>query len=308
MFTRQKAKFLTDELSSEGFLPLHQAVEDGNENLVDKLLASGGLPDVQNSSGETPIHYAVLMGRINILRKLVSACSVPDKKHILDIPDIKDKTGVYLAIWKGQADVLRILLEGGAKVDGPFTRFNACTPVREHGQYYTQRNSTLEVLSPLMMAANVGFVEGIKLLIKFRTNVNQHNKDGKTALYYACKNGHNECLDILLQAKANPNLPKLRAKISISQPLIMATNQGNMTAIRLLLKHRADVDIQDSIDNSSALILAAERKSHNCKECVQLLLEHSADVNALNRDGKNAAMVAATVYNSDALRYMYNIQ
>ena len=295
MFTRQKTKCQDGDVDPEELLPLHQAVEDWNENLVDTLLSSGSLPDAQNSLGETPTHYAILMGRINILKKLVSACKVRGQSWILDIPDIKDRTAVYLAIWKGQVEILQILLEGGAKPDGPLTRLHTCITVCHHGQNHPYKRPCLEQVSPLMMAANVGFVQGLEQLIMYGAKINRSNRHAKTALYYACKNGHNECIKILLQAKAKPHLPNLKTKRDIEQPLIMATKQGNVTAMGFLLKHGAPP--------SSALMLAAEKKAYNCKECIELLLEYKADINVINDKGENAAMVAAREDNPEALRY-----
>ena len=293
MYTRQRTKCQTGDVDSE-LLPLHQAVEDGNENLVDTLLSSGSPPDAQNSVGESPIHYAVYMGRINILRKLVSACKVRGQSYILDVPDFKDRTPVYLAIWKGQINILQILLEGGAKPDGRLTRLHACIAVCEHGENHPYKRSSLEQVSPLMMAGNVGFVKGLEQLIAYGAKINRSNRDGKTALYYACKNAHNECIKLLLKANAKPQLPNLKNKWNTDQPLTMATKQGNVTAMGLLLKHGAPPD--------SALILTAEGKSDNCKECIELLLEYNADISVVNDEGKNAAMVAATEDNHEALR------
>jgi ankyrin repeat protein len=52
-------------------------------------------------------------------------------------------------------------------------------------------------VTPLMSAAHSGNVELVKLLLKYVRNVNQEDKEGNTALYYAVENNHLEVVKVL---------------------------------------------------------------------------------------------------------------
>jgi ankyrin repeat protein len=52
-------------------------------------------------------------------------------------------------------------------------------------------------MTPLMSAAHSGNVELVKLLLKYVRNVNQEDKEGNTALYYAVENNHLEVVKVL---------------------------------------------------------------------------------------------------------------
>merc|ERR1711871_967946 len=83
---------------------------------------------------------------------------------------------------KGNAEVTKILLEAGAD---PTTK-------------------TAKGRTPLMYAANGGFVECAKLLLMARADVNAiEGRDGDTALHMAVRNGHSETVELLVAAGAS---------------------------------------------------------------------------------------------------------
>jgi uncharacterized protein len=59
--------------------------------------------------------------------------------------------------------------------------------------------------SPLMIAAQLGFIEGAQTLIKFRANPNQANSSGETPLHRAVQLRDAAMVRFLLQNGANPN-------------------------------------------------------------------------------------------------------
>jgi ankyrin repeat protein len=99
----------------EGDTPLHSAVENGHESIVDYLLSKEGpqngvvfqpsiLPNLcgqQNRRGETPLHTAAKSGHFSILRKLLShiqrLVSVIDERDLADIygRDVQGRTFLH---------------------------------------------------------------------------------------------------------------------------------------------------------------------------------------------------------------------
>lgn len=60
-------------------------------------------------------------------------------------------------------------------------------------------------ITPLMSAAHSGNIEVVKMLLKYVRNVNQEDKEGNTALYYAVENSHLEIVKILHEHGAKIN-------------------------------------------------------------------------------------------------------
>lgn len=56
-----------------------------------------------------------------------------------------------------------------------------------------------------MYAADGGSVESVTLLLNVGANVNDVNKDKKSALMLACEKGHTAVVDLLLKAGADVN-------------------------------------------------------------------------------------------------------
>ena len=52
-------------------------------------------------------------------------------------------------------------------------------------------------VTPLMSAAHSGNLSLVKLLLKYVNNVNEEDKEGNTALYYAVENNHLEVVKVL---------------------------------------------------------------------------------------------------------------
>ena len=56
---------------TEGKFPLHQAAEDGEENVVKALLAKGADKDEKNDLGITPLIVAVIANHLNVVQCLL---------------------------------------------------------------------------------------------------------------------------------------------------------------------------------------------------------------------------------------------
>lgn len=111
----------------------------------------------------------------------------------------------------------------------------------------------------LIVAAYLGSKDVVQLLIKHpQIKLEAHGRMGLTAVSAAAFKGHNDILESLLSAGANPNATNLSQQTAI----MFASLTGKSEAVKLLLKYGAQRDAQDKQGNS-ALTLAKEQGSND---------------------------------------------
>jgi len=128
--------------------------------------------------------------------------------------------------------------------------------------------------SQLMIAAYDGDLNTMRRLIDQGHDVNQTNKYGLTALFYA-------------------------AGGTRTQP----TPKGSTEAVNFLLQHGAKVNIKSNINGYTTLMAACANQNTGS---ASLLLEHGADVNALTRDGESALSIAAARLEPEIVALLLN--
>ncbi len=97
--------------SKAGITPLHLAVKMRQQDTVEKLIKAGADVDVQDNIGQTPLHYA-LGQRLNKIAKILI-------KHDADM-DLANKYGItplHQAAYKGDTDMVQYMIDNGATVD-----------------------------------------------------------------------------------------------------------------------------------------------------------------------------------------------
>ena len=97
--------------------------------------------------------------------------------------------------------------------------------------------------------------------------------------FLAAYKGHAECVGLLIEAGANPDLTTLEGG---SAPLHMAARSGHVEVVRLLIAAGVDRDKAKSDGGATPLHMAAE-KGH--VSVVHLLIAAGVDVNKKKEDG-----------------------
>ncbi|MEP4076616.1 ankyrin repeat domain-containing protein [Haloferula sp.] len=125
-------------------------------------------------------------------------------------------TALSLACRNGSAEMVRLLLDGGADANGKLDGGESC----------------------LMIAARTGNVSSVLALIGKGAKVNATERRGQTALMWAAAEGHHRVVECLIAHGAD---------ISISQnsgfnALLFAVRQGHGEVVKQLLKAGADVN------------------------------------------------------------------
>ncbi|XP_076588911.1 ankyrin repeat domain-containing protein 26 isoform X2 [Chaetodon auriga] len=138
-------------------------------------------------------------------------------------------------------------------------------------------------LGKVHKAASVGDLAKLKQLAK-KNDINQLDKENRTALHIACANGHVEVVQFLLEGKAKLNLCDNQNRSA----LMKAVQCQHERCVSILLENHADPNLVD-INGNTALHLAANIPSIST---AVLLLEHEADINAQNKEAFTPLTVA----------------
>ncbi|XP_060074269.1 ankyrin-3-like isoform X2 [Ylistrum balloti] len=206
----------------EGYLPLHHAVLENMEEVVDAMLVPEYFPSTYSG-----LHQACLMSKTASLdRKLRDAWKLRQKKIVM--------TELMSCAMNGKAEELYCLLEDGDNI-------NSQTGVGSYPLYLAAENGHLEVVrllcergadvrqrhvsagsTALHIAARMGKLDVVQYLLKFtstysdlenrsqcgghKIDVNAVNSDGKTPLQLAAENGYIRIVKLLLSQGATTAL------------------------------------------------------------------------------------------------------
>lgn len=140
-------------------------------------------------------------------------------------------------------------------------------------------------LGKVHKAASVGDLAKLKqLAAKQKNDLNQLDKENRTALHIACAAGHVEVVQFLVESKAKLNLCDNQNRSA----LMKAVQGQHENCVSVLLENHAEPNLVD-INGNTTLHLAANIPSVST---AGLLLEHEANINAPNKEGLTPLGVA----------------
>uniref|UniRef100_A0A7N6BMA3 Ankyrin repeat domain-containing protein 26 n=1 Tax=Anabas testudineus TaxID=64144 RepID=A0A7N6BMA3_ANATE len=131
-------------------------------------------------------------------------------------------------------------------------------------------------LGKVHKAASVGDLTKLKQLAK-KNDINQLDKENRTALHIACASGHVDVVQFLVESKAKLNLCDNQNRSA----LMKAVQGQHERCVSILLENHAEPNLVD-INGNTALHLTANIPSIST---AVLLLEHEANINAQNKEG-----------------------
>lgn len=137
----------------------------------------------------------------------------------------------------------------------------------------------------------------VKLYDADKHIVNAKNEHGYSALTLACYSGNEEVVAFLVT-----KVKSVDGTSKYGSPLMAATVKGYINIVKLLLKHKADVDIADA-NKITALHYATMFKK---TEIVKLLVDAGADANIKDANGKSALDHAITLKEEEIIKILKN--
>lgn len=199
----------------------------------------------------------------------------------------------YAAIVQKHGSLVSIKRE--IKQDATPQNTNNLVKVDPAAYLLTQLGLDLDILdsdhfSPLMRATQRGDQDSIRHFLKHRATVPFPNPNGDTVLHIAVESQQADCLQLLLDAKADPQLLKRHNKRGRT-PLMSAAENGDEKSVNILLKFEESGTSSDYFHSALAHAVLNQRLP-----CVTSLLAHKGNPKITVEQGdiqRNLLMVAA---------------
>ncbi|XP_046146146.1 E3 ubiquitin-protein ligase MIB1 isoform X3 [Osmia bicornis bicornis] len=148
----------------------------------------------------------------------------------------------------------------------------------------------------LQAASQNGHLEVIKILLRYKADVEIEDKDGDRAVHHAAFGDEPGVMALLAGAGADLNARNKRRQTALH----IAVNKGHAGVVRTLLELGCHPSLQDS-EGDTPLHDAISKKRD---DMLALLLDHAADITLTNNNGFNALHHAALRGNPSAMRVL----
>ena len=281
-----KATNVNSRFLVSGDTVLHYAVRLNRRScdVLSCLIENGADVNVRTEYSKcTPLMIAADCINLNAVEFLL--------KHgaIVDLHDKRNKSSLHYGVEGAlirdtSFDVVSCLLNHGADINAPM-----------NGKY-----------TPLMMACRSQHVRLVNFLLQQGANVHLKDKDGKTALHFACqslswKPASCDLLNCLTENGADINALR---KDNVT-PLMVASINGNVDQITFLIKRGANVHLQDK--NGDTALHHAAHNMNNSSEIVCALTAAGAS-QMCNNQGLTPLLVASSIWNKAAVEELLKNQ
>lgn len=263
-----------DGLGRQGLdTALQIACQLSEEEIVKLLLDAGADVNLnENPRSMSALAYACNHGRVKIVKMLIAAGAEIDYNGACELQAACDGEAKMSFLGdklssdcdeQGRLEVVKLLLSSGVKVDG----MNALSGGR----------------TALIYAAIFGRTEIVQVLLAAGANVNASDYDYMSALQWACRQGHQDCVRVLLEAKAKSNS---RAVFDYSREIELAKEAGHEEIVRMLMAaENGRIPVDASASPSASEVPAADSSaSTDASEVTSFL----SSVNAYSDSGSNA--------------------
>ena len=189
-------------------------------------------------------------------------------------PSESGKTPLAAAVFWGNIDIVRMLLESGANCDS---------------LYFFEGGNVLHY------AVEHELEEILDELIEKTVSVNERNEKGLTVLMIAAENGNLAILKKLIKSKCEINALDRKGltavMISVRNYLLGDRSDEAIECIQELIDAKADLSICDD-DGNNALMNLREQWDKDASEVLILLIRAGCDVNCVNKYGDYPLMTA----------------
>jgi ankyrin repeat protein len=301
---------------------LHEAVTNGNYEMVQLVSNRGINVNAVNNEGNTALHIGTSQLRYrgrttrdvandNIMEKIIDL--LIKMKASVSIRNNNNETPIYLAAIKqnpkiielflNQVEDSKVLLERANNHDKTLLHLMLNNPNSEISSKVLdfQDQKGMSILSVAVLNNDY---EAIELLVTHGANVNiQNREDGNTPLHFAAQSNNMTLIKYLIEHGAQVLIKNDDDQYALQHHFILFKNvvdkHGNSMLMHAVKGHDVDLvlsllqasvslDIQN-VDCNTALHIAVLEKQ---LKIYQLLLQYHADVNIRDCNGKTATQLA----------------
>lgn len=239
-----------NEAQPDGTRPVHWAVYRVDYELLGALLAKKADVNVANEFGSYPLTEAVKVADARMVKMLLDAGAQPEA------PNPDGETALMLAIKTGELPIVEMLIKAGANVN-TVEKFHNQTPL----MYASDAQKNAAEMVKLLLAKGAD-VKPRALYTDWPSQITSEPRaqyrpvGGLTALLYATRAGCNECVEALITAGADVNVPTPEGV----SPLMIALDNDHNDVAKLLLDRGANPNVWDWWGRT-ALYIAIDRKA-----------------------------------------------
>ncbi|XP_078354215.1 transient receptor potential cation channel subfamily A member 1-like [Oculina patagonica] len=294
-------------IDSQGSTPLHMAAFNDHAVIVRYLLEQGAPVDPRDKLCRTPLFLAAGEGATDSVQVLIKGGAD------VTIKDVDLRSCVRVAV--GHTATMEVLLQKRASfrliTEKDITGFAPVHYAAKYGHLqnillFMERNKAATTVTSygldtaLHGAARYGWHEAVEALLSGRniSSINLKDSQGKTALHFACVEGHDRVVELLLNLGAT-----VEKDHNDRTALHIAAMRGSKRCVECILQHHPKcINLSDKNQNT-ALHLAAIHDSPEVISCLlsypeQEILMNKKNHNvldaALNADRKNVALAIAS--------------
>ncbi|KAI3139046.1 hypothetical protein CBS147326_2724 [Penicillium roqueforti] len=207
---------------------------------------------------------------LNYLAEMANG--IPSEMGIGQYPT--DWSGLHLLAFFGIPGKSKRLIDQGANINGQDNALG---------------------LSPLHCATLQGNDEMVAFLLDVGAKENAVSADGKTALHFATERGHRKCIKLLFAHHADSKIVDRNGATCLHVAVGTAMDEST---VPLLVKHKVDLNFQNTQTGNTALHLAVESRR---PRIILFLLEKGAKIDIGNNEGLTPLQMAANSDNCEAI-------
>ncbi|CAL1682579.1 unnamed protein product [Lasius platythorax] len=302
-YATENVNMLHNSISGKGYIPLHIATKNKQEEVAKLLISYGADVNAQDETGKAPIFYATENADLKITQLLLT-----NKANIKDNPEL-----LNIAVKKDCREIVEVLLQHDADVNTSdkygrtALHFTALGENGEFFEFHLDKDPDINVkgeiaklllsrganvnartkndITTLHAATKKGYVKVVEALLEYNADVNSTVENDITPLHLSAQKGNEVISKMLLNKGANINA-KQKDRITA---LHIATQRGHKKVVEVLLKCGAKVDSKAKSDITPLHIAA--QKGH--LEVVEVLLKFGAAIDSKNEYGRTALHIAS---------------
>jgi ankyrin repeat protein len=190
---------------------LHAAAANGDVAEIQKLIAAGEKPDLQDSNSRTPLHVAAFRRQHAAAQALLRLGANPNAM------DAQHYDIVTIAAVQNDLEMLKIALAGGGSARNVTSPYDGTALIASaHLGHVEVVRTLIEAKAPLDLVNNLGWtalieavvlgngdknhIEVVEALVKAGADVDIKDRQGSTALAHAKQRGYADMVKILTPA------------------------------------------------------------------------------------------------------------